>query len=320
MMKDKIDNSRRRFFKVPFALVAGTALATYSKPSNADPIQIIVQAMSEAAKWALDTAIQQIEDMMAELWNASFQTDTTKVAKVGDGVNATKVEIHNQKILRSTMPAPRACDMELAIDNKQQSETDFKASIDETKSSFIGSILSDKRSYAAGIRDQLRLNDIEFINANSRGGLILSPNTLFGDLTRKLTIEEESTYRKTATNLVGINGNLEETLSTHEGLAGKLKRKKYTEKANSKTIAMSVFEIDIANLNSGAYTYFYQQIDETYYSDKWRLDTASVADIVPSGINLFNQSTIKLDLLNNLLKLKEQTMVLTLIRTLQELK
>ena len=149
---------------------------------------------------------------------------------------------------------------------------------------------------------------------------MLSPNALFGDLSRKLTKDEESTYRKTATNLVGIDGNLQETLSTQDGMAGKLKRKKFTQKANAKTIAMSVFEIDIANLNSGSYTYFYRQINETYYSANWRVDTASVADIVPSGINYFNQNTIKLDLLVNLLMLKEQTMVLTIIRTLQELK
>ena len=304
MIKGEISYSRRSFFKVPFALVAGTALATYSKPSNADPIQIIVQAMSEAAKWALDAAIQQIEEMMAEIWNTSFQTDTTKVAKVGDGVNATKIEIHNQRILRATMPAPRACDMELAIDTKRQSDTDFTDSVAKTKSSFVGRIL----------------NDFNFVNADSSGGLMLSPNALFGDLSRKLTKDEESTYRKTATNLVGIDGNLQETLSTQDGMAGKLKRKKFTQKANAKTIAMSVFEIDIANLNSGSYTYFYRQINETYYSANWRVDTASVADIVPSGINYFNQNTIKLDLLVNLLMLKEQTMVLTIIRTLQELK
>ncbi|GGB65928.1 hypothetical protein GCM10011607_28300 [Shewanella inventionis] len=312
--------SRRRFFKVPLALVAGATLASYSKPTIADPIQLIVQAMAEAAKIALDTAIQQIETMMSDIWSAAFMADSTKVGKVGDGINVTKVELFNQKMIRATMPAPRSCEMELQIDNKRNTSTSFNTNVNGDGENFLSEILSDKRSYAAGIRDILRRNDIHLVEATSSGQIILSPSSLFGDITRPLTSEEEQNYRDTSRNLIGFNGTSETTVTTNPGTNGKISRKKFIQKANAKTLAMSVFEIDIAKLNSGIYGTFFQQVEETYFSAQWRSETSAVADIVPAGINLYNQNTVKLDLLINLLRLKEQTLVLTLIKTMQDLK
>jgi len=320
MSENITDHNRRKFFKVTLSLVAGTAIATYSKPSSADPIQLIVQAMSEAAKWALDAAIQQIETMMGDLWDMALQKDTAKVAKVGDGVNATKVAINNQKILRATMPSPGGCNVESNIYRKEIALKDFESSMEKSKANNIKGILGDRRSYAAGLRDQLREHGFNFTNATSRGGLIFSPSRLFGDVTRALTVEEEEVYRQTSSNLVGIDGVLKETISTSEGVNGKLERKKFISKANAKTVAMSVFEIDISSINSGVYTQFYQQLEQTYFSATWRSETAFLADIVPAGINYFNQNTAKLDALNHLLKVKEQTLVLLLIKVLQDFK
>ncbi|QIR16505.1 hypothetical protein [Shewanella aestuarii] len=321
MKNAPVCTSRRRFFKVPIALVAGVTLASYSKPSNADPIQLIVQAMAEAAKLALDTAIEQIEAMMSDIWNTAFKTDSTKIAKVGDAINTTKVELFNQKIIRRTMPAPRSCDMDNQIDKNRNVSTDFGEYMrGERKSrSAIERILGDNRSYAAGIRDVFRDNNINVFEALSDGGLVLSPTSLFGSVTKPLTQKEEQTYRMTVQNLIGIEGSSDETVSANEGTSGKLKRKNFIKKANTKALALTVFEIDIAKLNTGVYSAYYEQINETYFSAQWRIDTAAVADMVPASINLYNQTTAKLDLLTHLLRLKEQTLVLTLIKSLQEL-
>lgn len=312
-INDLKDPNRRKFF-----MVIGVAATTYAKPSQADPIKLIVEAMAQAAKMALDAAIQQIQDMMQNIMNGAFEGDTKKVAQVGDGINATKVEIYNQKVLRSSMPAPRGCDVKDEADNKRLSERTASELYAESKQTRIGRVLNDNRSYAAGIRDQLRELGIakESVEASSSGEIMLSPSSIFKDISKALSRKEESAYTATVDAMLSTN-KLPNTLPVGEGQSANLLRKKYLKKANSKSIALAVYEIDLSDLKSGLFKNHFDSVDKTYSNKSWRTGIHELADPVPLGISLYNEKVTQLELLMELVRLKEQALVLRLIKTMQ---
>ncbi|MCZ4337790.1 hypothetical protein [Shewanella colwelliana] len=305
-----INNRRRLLLKAPMLFVVGAVLSTKSNNAHADPIKLIIDAMAYAAKFVLDVAIQMTKDMMQEVMNGAYSNDTKKVAAIGDGLNTFRIEMANAQIARDSAPGANGCTISEKLkavhEQKRRVETD-----PTNTSTFVKDVVSGNNwLYGKDIREALRDGGLstQSIGSNSRAMRFSIPHIMrdFG----KMRDQEDVKRHKEVMQVVNGEGGVYREMPEADSLPDIRRRMIYSQQLLHCATANHVFSEDLNASRSEVIGSLKGIVDETYYSETWRSQTAAVASEVPNLINLINQKATTLEMLLFYLGELERTQIL----------
>lgn len=325
---------RRQLLKLPFLLLAGTSLSIITTKAHADPIKLIVDAMSTAAKYVLDVAIKIAEGVLDQLQDAFTSQDGEKVGKVGDALNTVQTEIFNQRKKLDSTPIPQSCNVENNIkratlrrsSNKDVSYLLTEQSINKmpTATSFVYGMVTGKdhdygrtfvnfaRKYGASVGS---------IGSNSRT-MSFNIGGLVKDGVKFATKVDKEEYMDSLDVLAGPSKTSEiRPLDLGENTTGLSKQimHKQDSRIAVSAVASSVMLSEYRITDNQRYEPFLNEINATYYNKKWREDTSSLPSAIPASINLIYLTSTKIELYFELLLQLDKTILLKCAKLAKEM-
>lgn len=330
--RENLNQRRRLLLKVPMMMFAGASLSMVSKSAKADPIKIIVDAMSMAAKFVLDVAIEMVEGLLDNLLDSFMSQNGEKVGKIGDGLNTVQSEIYKRRIMLDSTPAPRGCDItdkrEFAK-LRRSSNSDFAdreaEKSDLTVSNFVYGMVTGKdhdyaRTFTKWARDRGILSTSSVGGNNER--MTFNIGSLIKDGVRFAKDSDKQSYLETVDVFTGPSRTSKirpiETSNSNTPFNKEINHF-YDSRVASTAAATSIFLSDYQIADSRRYEYLYNEISNTYYSLDWREKTSQLPSSVPSAINLIQLKSTKIEILFEILLQLDKSILLRNVRNAKEL-
>ncbi len=305
-----INKRRRMMLKAPALLLVGAALSTKSNNAHADPIKLIIDAMAYAAKYVLDVAIQMVQDMMKDVMNGTFGNDTKKVSAVGDGLNTFRVELANAQIARDAAPPASGCEVSEKLRTINAQKRKIETDPTNTTPWVMDVVKGDNWLYGKDIRKMMREGGFstQSVGSNSNAIRFSIPHIMndFG----KMRDQEDAKRHKEVMQVVNGESGVYREMPTGESLPVIRRRMMYSQQLLHSGVANQVFKEDLNTGRNEVLNSFKEILDETYFSEAWRTQTAAVASEVPNLVNLVNQKAATLEMLLFYLGELERTQVL----------
>jgi hypothetical protein len=313
--------SRRVFLKSSVLLVIGGSVSVVSTNAKADPIKLVIDAMSMAAKYVLDMAIDMVEGMLDGLLDGFMSNDGEKVAKVGDGLNQVKHDIFDRNIQLDTMPAPRNCELankdkvaSVRRRNDQVLHEALNSSASKVANNSVADVLLGRdHDYGRTFLNYARERGLSVGSAGANSNKIsFNIGGLIRDGVKFANEEDKKNYLDTYEVMKGSNTVPEvrpSEIGTVSGLTRKLIHKQESRIAVT-AIADGNFMSDYRLAESGKYEALRDEISATYHSIEWRKETTNIASPVPNAINLINLTSTRLEILFELMLQLDKTILL----------
>ncbi|MDI5833315.1 hypothetical protein OCF84_20680 (plasmid) [Shewanella xiamenensis] len=326
-----INKGRRLLLKGPLLILTGATLSMVSNPAKADPIKIIVDAMSMAAKYVLDVAIEMVEGMLDNLLDSFMSQNGEKVGKIGDGLNTVQSEIFKRKIMLDTAPAPRLCDTsdknELAK-LRRNSNSDVYDRLNtnsdlSTRNFVIGMATGKDHDYGRTLTKWARERGIlstSSVGANSER-MTFNIGSLIKDGVRFVNEQDKKSYLDTVDIMTGPSRTSKQRpLDSNNDSPINIELNHYMDSRVAVTAAAaSILLSEYHLVDSGKLELMKNEISNTYYSAGWRNETQQLPSSVPAAINLIQLKSTKIEILFEILLQLDKSILLRSVKVAKEL-